>query len=95
MIVQNALSAYWQKGRSYWGYRFKEISLKSILKIWGILSVAAIVTVGCNSAEVVPIADQQSKNPPANTAAGQAVKRFREKRQGAPMGPDTGIKSVN
>ncbi len=55
----------------------------------------AFAMVGCKSAEVVPIADQQSKTPPANTKAGEAVRKFRERRQGGAMGPDAGVKAVN
>ena len=67
--------------------------MKTIIMKIASLCVLAVALFGCKSSDVVPIADQQSKTPPANTAAGQAVKRFREKRQGSSMGPDAGIKS--
>jgi len=70
-----------------------EMMLNTMMIKLAILGVLAVVMYGCKSNDVVPIADQQSKTPPANTAAGQAVKRFREKRQGNSMGPDAGIKS--
>jgi len=54
-----------------------------------LLSFLVLAAVGCGSSEPVPIADKQDKTPPSNTLAGQAVKKFREKR-GGPMGPNGG-----
>ena len=54
-----------------------------------IASFVVLAAIGCGSSEPVPIADKQDKTPPSNTLAGQAVKKFREKRGGA-IGPNAG-----
>ncbi len=57
------------------------------------LALIGLFIVGCGSSQPVPVADKQDKTPPANSKVGQAVRKFREKRGGTPMGPDAGVKA--
>ncbi|MDR3692606.1 MAG: hypothetical protein P4L46_24715 [Fimbriimonas sp.] len=54
------------------------------------ICLAALMDIGCSSDNDVPKADQQSKLPPANTLAGKAARRYRDKRAGPPIGADAG-----